>query len=245
MEFNFEIALSVVSSSEQYPISGIEAAQWLGKESKNWRNFQNQIIKYLKEGIDYTITQTVQGTAQFIQNIRISKKGFKHLAAIQSDELGYQVREYYFDAEEAYQKQQSHQPQLPAPTTKELLSSYAEELDLIEDLYRRLDLPKSPILKAHYAQRIQEALNSDRPLIPAETDRHVLVAVRAGELGYRLRDKEDSALGNHVARLITHTGKEPNGRYMCKTYLLDDELDQTICNYLDSRNCPRREILQD
>lgn len=94
---------------------------------------------------------------------------------------------------------------------------------------------RDPLMRSLLSQRIYEVLQG-QPALPGTSERLVCVAVRAGELGFRLGVGEDSALGKYIRARFQPEGQLPHGRYQVNAYKLTPLLDEAIRGFFYALN---------
>lgn len=121
-------------------------------------------------------------------------------------------------------------------TLKELnapaVAFQAPQRDPIEyiEAAKTLENLKDPLMRSLLSQRLYEVLQGQSAL-PGTADRLVCVAVRAGELGFRLGQGEDSLLGKYIKARFQPEGQLPHGRYQVNAYKLTPQLDEAIRSF--------------
>lgn len=102
--FNRELALSLLESTDEYPIDFENAWQWLGYSTK--QKAQTKLTNNFEEGVDYTFNLTVKchktspkkGSSVY-NEIRLTVECLKSFGMMAGTEKGKEVRKYFLDCE--------------------------------------------------------------------------------------------------------------------------------------------------
>lgn len=94
----------------------------------------------------------------------------------------------------------------------------------------RIQKLNDPILKSYLTQSLYEDLGA-KVLPQGVDDRKAPIAVRARELGYNLKQGQDSQLGKYAVKHIAPVGTAPHGRYEVNIYEINDRTDEVIHSY--------------
>ena len=108
MEFSHELALSLVQSTDQFPVDFDAAWKWIGYSTK--QKAKNKLTNNFELSIDYHINQTVklvkrsQGGGSGIEDIHLSIDCFKSLGMMAGTTKGKEVRHYFLECERIAKK---------------------------------------------------------------------------------------------------------------------------------------------
>ena len=149
MEFSHELALSIVQSTEQFPVDFDAAWKWIGYSTK--QKAKNKLVNNFDQGIDYHINQTVklvkrfQGGGSGIEDIRLNIDCFKSLGMMAGTQKGKEVRRYFLECERIAKK------------ATEIIPAQSQE---IERLKLELELAHAQESTARTQERLMQATNA-------------------------------------------------------------------------------------
>lgn len=150
MEFSHELALSLVQSTEQFPVDFDAGWKWLGYSTK--QKAKNKLTNNFEQGIDYQLNQMVKrvegnrggGSVRF-ESINLSVDCFKSLAMMAGTAKGKEVRRYFLECERI------------AKQAVEIVPAQAQE---IERLKLELELARAQESTARTQERLMQATNA-------------------------------------------------------------------------------------
>ncbi|WP_072044990.1 hypothetical protein [Aliterella atlantica] len=150
MEFSHELALSLVQSTEQFPVDFDAGWKWLGYSTK--QKAKNKLTNNFEQGIDYHINQMVKrvegnrggGSVRF-ESISLSVDCFKSLAMMAGTTKGKEVRRYFLECERIAKK------------AVEVIPAQAQE---IERLQLELQVAQAQAAAAQSQERLMQATNA-------------------------------------------------------------------------------------
>ncbi|MEH1783256.1 MAG: hypothetical protein V7L26_30035 [Nostoc sp.] len=95
--FDKKLAISMLSSSEPFPVDFDAAWKWLGYARKD--NAKKQLSKF-KEGVEFSVELRKNSQCgRSSENIKLSVECFKHLAMLAQTDKGWEVRNYFIECE--------------------------------------------------------------------------------------------------------------------------------------------------
>ena len=110
-DFNKELALSLLGSSEAFPVDFDEAMEWWDCRTKHGTpTTRRQLVEKLKQsfdhGIDWTFSETSAKpqTGRPVDKIRMTVACFKELGMMLPNGKGKEIRRYFLDCEKELKK---------------------------------------------------------------------------------------------------------------------------------------------
>lgn len=102
IDFNKELALSLLGSGKEYPVDFEDAWQWLGYSSK--QSAKKKLTRNFEEGEDYStkwmsVPHSNGLTASRAESIFLTVDAFKSLAMMAGTEKGRETRQYFLRCE--------------------------------------------------------------------------------------------------------------------------------------------------
>ncbi len=144
MEFSHELALSLVQSTEQFPVDFDAGWQWLGYSSK--QKAKNKLTNHFEKEIDYLTkwVKTPQG-GRPSEFIGLSIDCFKSLGMMAGTGQGKEVRRYFLECERI------------AKQAVEIIPAQSQE---IERLKLELQVAQAQATAAQSQERLMQATNA-------------------------------------------------------------------------------------
>jgi len=105
MEISQELALSLINSTELFPVDFEDAWRWIGYKRKD--NAKKKLVRNFERGIDYDLYSPSGGKIDTAgislgrptENIKLSLDTFKQLAMMAGTDRGKEVRHYFLQCE--------------------------------------------------------------------------------------------------------------------------------------------------
>lgn len=129
-DFNKELALVLLNSSEEFPVDFDKAWQWLGYATK--QKAQRKLEQHFEECVDFNLNQSVKvqtegsrSVSRPYTQIMLTIDCFKSLGMMAGTEQGKQIRKYFLECEKlAKQKPE----ELDAVTEMEMIARTATRM---------------------------------------------------------------------------------------------------------------------
>ena len=105
--------------------------------------------------------------------------------------------------------------------------------DTIEYLQasKEINLLTDPILKSYLLQSLYEDIGATKSLPASPEPQHVIVAVKARSMGFKLKVGQDSQLGKWIKKHLEPSGSTQHGKYVVNTYLDTVDLQEAIKSF--------------
>lgn len=150
MEFSHELALSIVQSTDEFPIDFDAAWKWIGYSTK--QKAKNKLANNFDIGFDYTLTQMVKrvegnkggGSVRF-ESINLTLDCFKSLGMMAGTQQGKEVRRYFLECERI------------AKQAAEIIPAQSAR---IRELELELQLAQAQAAAAQSQERLMQATNA-------------------------------------------------------------------------------------
>lgn len=102
MDFNIELAKSLIDSAEEFPIDFDQAWQWIGYTRKD--SAKEKLIRNFEKGLDYSakwrsVPHSKSSTASRTEQIMLTVDCFKSLGMMAGTDRGKQIRKYFLECE--------------------------------------------------------------------------------------------------------------------------------------------------
>lgn len=235
-----DLAHSLISSSDEYPVDFDDAWKWIGYSTKQ------KALQTLKsnfgEGLDFlTKGLKTSSCGRPSQHIVLTIDCFKSLAMMAGTGKGKEVRLYFLNCEKELKNKKSNTPVVKAP-----LSS-VEKADKVHQLKESIEFFGLDVSNPRFNQELKDmagdilGLASNANSLPG-TAKWYGVAERAEELGYPVSKvtKYRSALGRHVSK--NNQGQYRMEKRLCngtareiKVYESCSDLDNAIHSYMATK----------
>lgn len=150
MELSHELALSLVQSTEQFPVNFDAAWKWFGYSTK--QKAKNKLTNNFDIEFDYTLTQTVKrvegnrggGSVRF-ESISLTIDCFKSLGMMAGTQQGKKVRRYFLECERI---------------AKQAVEIIPAQSARIRELELELQLAQAQSAAAQSQERLMQATNA-------------------------------------------------------------------------------------
>lgn len=144
-EFTLSTALSISTSSEDFPVNFDAAWRWIGYKAK--RNAKEVLMNNFEEGVDFLRLTTKSPTGgRPSESIMLTKNTFKELSMIAGTDKGKEIRRYFLNCEKQLKQVSTRLEAQIAAMAITFENQFAAITDRLAAIEAKLDQPQSPKL---------------------------------------------------------------------------------------------------